>query len=226
MDWEKSDKPTRLWKGHRYRYRKNEIKLHTEISAITARHGSNLRKGDAAGAWKWQSDVIYVVLYLDLFTCRMLCAFHFETILWHSLRFTIHVPDRFARFCRLRTLHLSRSRTKAATWIETAPKSWKIAQKPPLLYTTLQYVWIIFNFTGDLCLSHMIFRCAPCRSRLKLYLEKFSWTLHSSSRRDSSVPRSSSKDTTRPRASAVSLSACKHRLSFSSTCAKWQLQLL
>ena len=149
----------------------NEIKLRTEISAITVRRGSNLRKGDAAGAWKWQSDVIYVVLYLDLFTCRMLCAFHFETILWHSLRFTIHVPDRFARFCRLRTLHLSRSRTKAALEKKPHQKVEKLHKSHLFCIQPLQYVWIIFNFTRDLCLAHMIFRCAPCRSRLNIGLE-------------------------------------------------------
>ena len=50
-----------------------------------------------------------------------------------SFTFILHVPDRFYGFWRLKILHKSR------TWIEAAPKSWKIAHKPRLLYTTLRY---------------------------------------------------------------------------------------
>ena len=44
-------------------------------------------------------------------------------------------------FCRLRTLHMPPS-NKSRSWIEATPKSWKIAHKSRLLYTTFS---IIFN---------------------------------------------------------------------------------
>ena len=58
----------------------------------------------------------------------------------HKVKFRLHstchiVPDCCHGFCRRGTLHKSRPQVKAA------PKSWKIAHKPRLLYTTLWYAY-------------------------------------------------------------------------------------
>ena len=59
-----------------------------------------------------------------------------------SFAFTVHhgtcniMPDCLHGFCRLRTLHVSR------TWIDAAPKNWKVAHKPRLYGVCIGMVFL------------------------------------------------------------------------------------
>ena len=83
-------------------------------------------------------------MIMFVYILKQFCDIHKVEFRFRCTRHII--PDCFRGLCRLGKVHISRLR------IQAAPKTWKIAHKPQLLYATLRYNTFFFSQTFSLIL--------------------------------------------------------------------------